>query len=668
MRRIHLFWRLLITTLLLGGVLAGRVVLAQAGAAPAGKGGVEVGILAFRPPAQVQQQWAALADYLQARLGVPVRVRALNYDDLELALAHHELDFVLTNPAHYVRMAHQYHLSAPLSSLIIQEQGRPLAAFGGVIFTTVRSTIATLADIEGHTVAAPSVNSFGGYLMQSYELLRAGVRPPSGRSLIVTGMPHDRVVEAVLDGRAEVGFVRTGVLEAMAREGRLDLGQIRVLNRHDLPHFPYASSTRLYPEWACAALPQVDQDLARRMTAALLDLPHDGALARQIGIWGFTVPLDYEPVREVLRALRAPPYDHAPDFTLADVWQRYHIALIAALLLMALNLSLMALLWRKQRKQRDLNATILAQGREIERRGVLAQQVLAALDEGVYGVDRDGRCIFINPAALRLLGYASEDEVLGQDNHALFHHRRQDGSPYPHEECPIHQTLLDGQVRHVNEDWFWRKDGHGLPVAMRVAPLREDGTLQGAVVAFHDITERQRLLQALRHQATHDELTGLVNRRQLFELAEREHARIQRGQAAPAALLMLDIDHFKRINDTHGHLAGDDILRHLGQTLRSTLRTADIAARYGGEEFVLLLPATDLDAALRLAVRLRDTVAASTVFSNGQPLHYTISLGVTTLSAQDASLDVAIARADEALYRAKAGGRNRIEVETLAGR
>jgi diguanylate cyclase (GGDEF)-like protein/PAS domain S-box-containing protein len=634
----------------------GGLALEQAG------GGIHIGILAYRPTPQTQAQWAPLADYLHTRLGMPVTVRALDHEDLELALTHRELDFILTNPAHYVRVAHQHHLTAPLVSLISQAQGQPMPVFGGVIFTTAQSAIHSLTDVEGRVVATPFIGSFGGYQMQAHAMLMAGLTPPRGRLLIETGMPQDKVVDAVIEGRAEVGFVRTGVLEALANEGRINLAEIRVLNRQDLPHFPFMSSTRLYPEWTFAALPQVDQDLARRMTAALLDLPHDGETARRLAIWGFTIPLDYEPVRELLRALRLPPFDYAPDFTLADVWQRYRITLSVALLLAALNLTLMAVLWRKQRKLLDLNATILAQGREIERRGALDRQVLGALDEGVYGVGRDGRCIFINPAALRLLGYASEDEVLGQDNHTLFHHRRMDGSPYPHEHCPIHQTLLDGQARQV-EDWFWRKDGHGLPVALRVSPLREDGTIQGAVVAFHDITERQRLLQALRHQATHDELTGLVNRRHLFELAEREHARIRRGHAAPAALLMLDVDHFKRINDTHGHLAGDDILRHLGQTLLSTLRTADIAARYGGEEFVLLLPDTDLDAALRLAARLRDTVAASTVFSDGLPLHYTLSLGLTALTARDASLDVAIARADEALYRAKAGGRNRIEVE-----
>lgn len=658
--------RLLVVLLLAGLILPARGALAleQAGAvAGLGGDGISIGILAVRPQAQVQAQWTPLAEYLQGRLGLPVAVRAMGHDDLELALARREVDFVLTNPAHYVRMAHRYHLTAPPSSLILQEQGRPLSAFGGVIFTTTSTPIVTLADVEGRIVAAPFAQSFGGYQMQAYEMLKAGLTLPRGRFLLETGMPHDKVVEAVLQGRAEVGFVRTGVLEALAREGRIDLSEVRVLNRQDLPHFPFLSSTRLYPEWAFAALPQVDQDLARRMTVALLDLPHDGEIARRLGIWGFTIPLDYEPVRELLRVLRLPPFERAPDFTLADVWQRYRMALLAALVLAALNLGLLVVVWRKQRRLMDLNATIRAQGREIERRSALERQLLGALDEGVYGVGPDGRCTFINPAALRLLGYASEDEVLGKDNHALFHWRRADGTPYPPEQCPVHQTLQDGQVRQAEDEWFWRKDGTGLPVSLLISPVEGDDGIRGAVVAFRDITERKRMLETLRHQATHDELTGLVNRRHLFELAEREHARIRRGNASPAALIMLDVDHFKRINDTYGHLAGDEILRHLGHQLMASLRTTDIAARYGGEEFAILLPATDLDAALRLAARLRDEVAGSTVYSDGQPLHYTLSLGLTVLTPQDVSLDVAIARADEALYRAKMGGRNRIEVE-----
>ncbi|MEF3193408.1 MAG: sensor domain-containing diguanylate cyclase, partial [Halothiobacillaceae bacterium] len=272
----------------------------------------------------------------------------------------------------------------------------------------------------------------------------------------------------------------------------------------------------------------------------------------------------------------------------------------------------------------------------------------------------------INPSGLHILGYTSVDEVLGKDNHALFHGRHADGSHYPHEQCPIHQTLKDGQARRVEDEWFWRKDGTGVPVSLRVAPIWEDRVLRGAVVAFQDITERKRLLDALQRQATYDELTGLLNRRQLFELAERELARIRRGQVRPAALILLDVDHFKRINDTYGHLAGDAVLRHLGQRLLANLRVEDIAARYGGEEFLLLLPDTPLDAARVLAERLRMDAEGSTVISDGQMLRYTLSLGVAAFTAQDASLEEAIARADAALYRAKEGGRNRVEVDVLS--
>ncbi|MDM7322877.1 MAG: diguanylate cyclase [Gammaproteobacteria bacterium] len=660
--------RLLIVLLFVGLVLPARggLALEQAGAvAGLGGDGVSIGILATRP--QAQAQWAPLGEELRAHLGQPVRIVALDSESMELAIRRREVDFILTNPANYLRLAGPFHLSAPLCSLVVSEEGVPLNVFGGVIFTRADSPVRQLSDLDGRKIAVSTLNSLGGYQMQAFELMSAGLKLPDTRHLVLTGMPYDRVVEAVLEGKAEVGFVRTGVLEAMVREGRLAPETMRVLHRQNLPHFPYASSTRLYPEWVFVGMPQVDTDLARQVTAALLALPHDGPTARKIGIWGFTIPMDYEPVREMMRTLRVPPFEQASDCTLADVWQRYRMALIAALVLAALNLGLLVVVWRKQRRLMELNATIRAQGREIESQSTMARQLLGALNEGVYGVGPDGRCTFINPAALRLLGYASEAEVLGKDNHALFHRWRADGTFYPEEQCPIHQTLQDGQARQAEDEWFWRKDGTGLPVSLRVSPVGGDDGIRGAVVAFHDITERKRLLETLRHQATHDELTGLVNRRHLFELAEREHARIRRGQASPAAIIMVDVDHFKRINDTYGHLAGDAILRHLGQFLCAKLRTTDIAARYGGEEFILMLPSTDLDAALRLAARLREEAAASTVYSDGQPLHFTLSLGLTALTAQDPSLDVAIARADEALYRAKMGGRNRIEVDPQYG-
>lgn len=139
----------------------------------------------------------------------------------------------------------------------------------------------------------------------------------------------------------------------------------------------------------------------------------------------------------------------------------------------------------------------------------LARQktILAALGEGVYGLDKNGRCAFVNPAALALLGY-TEDEVLGRDTHALFHHTRIDGTPYPGGECPVHLTCLDGQRRTL-EDWLWRKDGSRFPVAITVTALILDGELSGAVVAFRDISEAHQAAEALRD--SRDRLAAFIN-------------------------------------------------------------------------------------------------------------------------------------------------------------
>ncbi|MEF3192892.1 MAG: phosphate/phosphite/phosphonate ABC transporter substrate-binding protein, partial [Halothiobacillaceae bacterium] len=185
------------------------------------------------------EQWGPLAEYLQGQLGRPVRIKTLNIEEIDQELTRRALDFVLTNPAHYIHIAHRLDRaesahgfqpsgltlndSVVLASLILQEQGHPLSVFGGVIFTTTDSTLHSLRDIVGRRVAATLSGAFGGYQIQAYELLKAGLTPPRGPLLLETGMPQDKVVEAVLAGRAEVGFVRTGVLESLAREGKVDL-------------------------------------------------------------------------------------------------------------------------------------------------------------------------------------------------------------------------------------------------------------------------------------------------------------------------------------------------------------------------------------------------------------------------------------------------------------
>lgn len=169
----------------------------------------------------------------------------------------------------------------------------------------------------------------------------------------------------------------------------------------------------------------------------------------------------------------------------------------------------------------------------------------------------------------------------------------------------------------------------------------------------------ERVRTEFEYLATHDSLTGTLARRVLLLAGEQELLRWQRhGQ--PFAILLLDIDHFKKINDQHGHLMGDQVLQSFVYTVHQPLRDTDLFSRYGGEEFLILLPVTDAAAALALAERVRASVDA--VPDTPERPACTTSIGVACVQAGDTSFDALIGRADAALYRAKAGGRNRVEM------
>ena len=177
-----------------------------------------------------------------------------------------------------------------------------------------------------------------------------------------------------------------------------------------------------------------------------------------------------------------------------------------------------------------------------------------------------------------------------------------------------------------------------------------------------DITEQKELQWKLERQARTDPLTGCANRRHFMELAEHELARARR-YAEDVSVLMLDLDHFKEINDRHGHQAGDLVLQRLVQICQSTLRAEDAVGRLGGEEFAILLPESGLKKAQEVAERLCRAVATAEVPMAGkEPVRFTTSIGVATLAREDANISVVLGRADKALYEAKNTGRNRVVI------
>jgi diguanylate cyclase (GGDEF)-like protein len=197
-------------------------------------------------------------------------------------------------------------------------------------------------------------------------------------------------------------------------------------------------------------------------------------------------------------------------------------------------------------------------------------------------------------------------------------------------------------------------------ILVSAVPLFKNGRLDEVYASFEDITQRVLLARELRHQASTDALTGASNRRSLMERIKIEFERVQRHPELHCSLLAIDLDHFKQINDRHGHAAGDAVLRDLALALKSTFREVDIVARVGGEEFAVLLPSAAIDDALRAANRLLTRLAQRVVEVEGARITYTVSGGLAAMDASVSGLDVLMKRADDALYAAKNGGRNQI--------
>lgn len=413
--------------------------------------------------------------------------------------------------------------------------------------------------------------------------------------------------------------------------------------------------------------------------------------------------------------------------------------------------------------------------------------LLRAAGDGIFGLDTEGNVAFVNPAAARMLGYESA-ELVGQDQHALVHHSRADGSRYPVEECPIHGAVADGSVHHGTGEVFWRKDGTQFPIEFTCTPTVEDGKVIGAVVTFRDVSERHRAEAALResedlyrtlaeaardmifivdaqgvvryvnsfaarqfgkrpeelvgqrqsslfppdaaevhvrnlhkvlksgeplyaeeetpfpeignvwlgtwlvpirdqqgqatavmgvsrditdrkraeeqllHDAFHDALTDLPNRALFLDRLERAAQRAKRHGKLSYAVLFLDVDGFKVVNDSLGHSAGDQLLVAIAERLLGCLRDADTVARLGGDEFAVLLEDIDEAAdATRVSERIHAALARSFVLE-GQEVFVSASIGIAMASPDTATSEELLRDADIAMYRAKALGKARYQV------
>ncbi|MDP2143513.1 MAG: EAL domain-containing protein [Gallionella sp.] len=644
---------------------------------------IRIGVTSFRTTEQTLKQWQPTADYLSRAIPhYRFSIVPLYLDDLASAVREGKVEFVLTNPEQYVVLRSDYSLAA-LATLMNASGGRPVSQFGGVIFTRAeRSDIEALGDLEGKTLAAVHDRSFAAYLVQRWTLFTHGIDIAGSSGLRFVGLPQDKVVSEVLSGKADAGFVRTGVLEAMVAENKLSPSEFKVLNRQQSGIFPQLLSTELYPEWPLSSMRNVPDELIKAVAQALFDLKPEDAAARSGKYYGFMPPGDYSSVEAVMLKLRALPNRNA-DFNWRDIYQKYFLAVSAGLIVLFLGILAGAIyLWRNNRYLRRVNAerdklalslsvanaTLEARvdqrTRQFRDSQASLQLMLNSMSEGMYGVDLNGNCTFVNAAFLRILGYADEDEIIGESIHKLIHHTRADGSPYPESDCRMYKAFRENQATHADDEVFWRKDGSSIAVAYWAHPVINDGAVVGAVATFVDVTERKLAEQQIQQLAFYDPLTSLPNRRLLMERL-RQACALSDRDAQYGAVLFMDMDHFKILNDTKGHDFGDQLLIEVGRRLESCLREGDTVARLGGDEFVVVLECLSVNSseAAQLAERVAEKIhdELNRPYQLKDYLHSsTPSIGIVLYKGHSDSIDDLLKFADIAMYQAKTAGRNAI--------
>jgi diguanylate cyclase (GGDEF)-like protein/PAS domain S-box-containing protein len=624
---------------------------------------VRIGVLAFQDKATTLAQWQPTAVRLaQAVANTEFQLIPLTYEELEAEVEHQRLEFVLTNPEHYVVLRNQHKLR-PMATINQRIGDRVVDEFGSVILTRAESAIETLSDARGKRVTAVGLNSLGGYLMAADTLIKHGidVSDPKVVTMTFVGVPHSRVVKAVLANEADVGIVRTGVLEQMANSGQLDFSKIRVLNQQPAQRFPQFLSTDLYPEWPWAAMPQTSNDLTKAVLVALLQIPSDSPAALAGHYEGFTVPANYTSVEELMRRLHA--YPGLPEEAIwKTLWERHEESIKVSVALTAIAVLLVLLkLWRSNRRLLELTRLSRLTQSDLE-------LTAAAFDSqvGLVVTDELTRIRRANSAMAWVLGY-QPNELLGQSTSLLR------GS-----------ALDDGMMRSVwqevqkhgrwqGELWCRHMLGHNVPCMVSISMVHNEAIgLSGFVGSFTDISAQKAAQEDIRKLAYFDHLTQLPNRRNFMDTLTRTMRDcLDKGRLA--SVMFIDLDHFKDLNDAHGHIIGDELLRRLARRLEFLISAKDMAARLGGDEFVVMMADLDrdedraMDQTMALARRVHRALLDPFDFDTPndpdpqvKSLRYSCSgsIGVALFGLVQEPLTEVLKRADVAMYKSKQDGRN----------
>ncbi len=290
--------------------------------------------------------------------------------------------------------------------------------------------------------------------------------------------------------------------------------------------------------------------------------------------------------------------------------------------------------------------------------------LLDTMAEGLYVVDRDRVISYWSAAAERITGFSAAEVVGRSCGDGLLNHLDEAGESLCGDRCPLLATMRDGVPLDVRV-FVHHAEGHLVPVRVAARALRDESdAITGAIETFADdakAANTESRLRVAERLAVTDHLTGLGNRRGLEQCLSDL---VRDGAGGGVAVLALDIDHFKLVNDNHGHAFGDEVLKSVSRTLRNVVGDGDSVTRYGGDEFVIVTRSAEPREVEELAARVRATVAQTRVADAGITLRITVSVGVA-LGNPDDSPESVVKRADEAMLEAKRMGRDVVVVSAI---
>ena len=445
------------------------------------KKNVHIGVLAMWGEKVTKQMWQPTMNYLNQSIpNYNFILTPLKLHQIDEVIKQNNIDFIFTNSGNYIELEARYGISR-LVTLKSRINNTTTNQFSAVIFTkSNRDDIQSLDDLRNKSFMAVKKNVFAGFQMAWLELKNQDINPfDDFKSLQFSGHPQDEIVYAILNGKVDAGTVRTSILEHMAMQGLIDLNDFKILNRKTNAKFPFLHSTHLYPEWPLAKLKHTSAELAKAVSLALLQLAEDSTAAKQSHSAGWTVPLDYTPVRNLYKNLNLPPF----KITSPGFFKRYWGPLLLFLMLFLQPLFLYI---------RKLKTDLQVDTEKLERSETEWSNALDFLDEPMYMVDLKDRIIRANQAFYKKIN-SSPEEAIGKIVTDYIH---PDGEESPCKTCQARKDLVDTILILEADDPVNKS---GVPTEMSVKVIRDNNNKAiGVIQRMRDLTESREIEKALR--------------------------------------------------------------------------------------------------------------------------------------------------------------------------